>query len=187
MRRSQSSPLANARKTSTITVRVRVGLVHLRDPLGRRPRLRSTCPLSTLLHLGGPHRSAPSAPLAIRVHCSRFPGCRVSGSRTASRPDASFLASSSWDSSHLLQARTRADVECIDQGADFAEGHELDPETAALLPATAMDRTLGQEEAAKLIRRFERGIPKRAAAASVKRAVKRKLPDEAANTEAASG
>jgi hypothetical protein len=78
------------------------------------------------------------------------------------------------NSSHLLQARMRAAVEGIDQGADFAEGPELDLETAALVPATAMGRMLGQEEAAKLIRRFERGIPKRAAAASVKRAVKRK-------------
>jgi hypothetical protein len=43
----------------------------------------------------------------------------------------------------------------IDQGATFSEGHELD-------------------KGRKLIRRIERGIPKRPAAASVRRMVKRK-------------
>jgi hypothetical protein len=42
------------------------------------------------------------------------------------------------------------------------------------VPARAIGRLLDQDEAAKLIRRLERGIPKRAAAASVKRVVKRK-------------
>jgi hypothetical protein len=78
------------------------------------------------------------------------------------------------DSSHLMHARVRAAVAGIDQGAEFAEGHELDPETAALVPASAIGRMLSQEEGTALIRRLERGISKRAAAASVLRVVKRK-------------
>jgi hypothetical protein len=62
----------------------------------------------------------------------------------------------------------------VDQGADLCEGHQLG-DAAELVPANAMDRMLSQDEAAKLIRRLERGIPKRPAAASVRRAVKRKL------------
>jgi hypothetical protein len=46
----------------------------------------------------------------------------------------------------------------IDQGADFAEGHELDEETAALVPATAIGRLLDQEGPANKLRRFERGL-----------------------------
>jgi len=65
------------------------------------------------------------------------------------------------DSQHLTDARMRAAVEGIDQGTDFAEGHELDPETSALAPATAMGRMLSQEESAVLIRRLESEIPKR--------------------------
>ena len=65
----------------------------------------------------------------------------------------------------------RAAVEGIDQGADFAEGREFDRETAALVPVTAIGRLLDQEEAAKLIRRLDREIPKRPAAASVRRMV----------------
>ena len=78
------------------------------------------------------------------------------------------------DSSTLVHARFRAAVEEIDQGADFAEGHELDQKSAAMVPATSIGRMLDQDEAAALIREIERGIPKRPAAASVKRRAARR-------------
>jgi hypothetical protein len=42
------------------------------------------------------------------------------------------------------------------------------------VPATAIGRMLGPDEAGKLIRRLERGIPKRPPAPSVKRRAARK-------------
>jgi hypothetical protein len=62
------------------------------------------------------------------------------------------------DSPDIIQARLHAVVKGINQGADFAEGHDLDEVTAALLPATAIGRMLSQDEAGKLIRRIERSL-----------------------------
>jgi hypothetical protein len=88
----------------------------------------------------------------------RLPPCRVSGSRTASRPAAGSLASSSWIPHQSFRP------------ACARPCHELDEATAALVPDTAIGRLLDQDKAAKLIRRLERGIPKRPAVASVRRA-----------------
>jgi hypothetical protein len=73
------------------------------------------------------------------------------------------------DSYTLLLARFRASVAEIDQGAQFCEGHELDPATAKLVPETAICRMLSPDEAAKLLGKIERGMPKRPPAPSVKR------------------
>jgi hypothetical protein len=50
----------------------------------------------------------------------------------------------------------------------------LDKAAADLVPTTTIGRMLSLDEAARLIRRIERQIPKRPASASVRRAVKRK-------------
>jgi len=73
------------------------------------------------------------------------------------------------DSAGLAQARLRAAVEVRDQGAAFCEGHELDGDTAAVIPTDSIGRMLSREEAAKLVRKIGRTIPKRPGAAAVRR------------------
>ena len=54
----------------------------------------------------------------------------------------------------------------LDQGAQFHEGQKFDEASAALIPDSEIGRILSLDEATKLIRKLEREIPKRAAAAS---------------------
>ncbi len=55
----------------------------------------------------------------------------------------------------LIDARTRAAMEAVDAGADFAEGHKLDAALAALVPAEQLERMLSIEEANQLLKRLE--------------------------------
>ena len=71
------------------------------------------------------------------------------------------------DSPSLPLARLQVAAEGLDHGATFCDGHELEGDSATLVPPSAIGRTLPPEEAVRIIRRIERWIPKRAAAASV--------------------
>jgi hypothetical protein len=73
------------------------------------------------------------------------------------------------DSGSLVHARLRAAISEADHGARLCQGHELDPATAKLVPATAIGHMLRLDEAAKPFRKIERQIPKRPPAPSVKR------------------
>ncbi len=73
------------------------------------------------------------------------------------------------ESSSLAQARLIARLEGANHGAQSCEAHELDGDSAALVPVDLIGRLLSLEEASKVMRRLERAVPKRAAAASVKR------------------
>ena len=73
------------------------------------------------------------------------------------------------DSSSLIDARRLAASDRIDLGEQFANGSELAADLAALMPATAIGRMLTPEETYELIERFDRSIPKRPPAPSIKR------------------
>ena len=73
------------------------------------------------------------------------------------------------DSPSLPLARLQAAAEGLDQGATFCDGHELDGDSALLVPPDAIGRMLSLDEARKIIRRIEQWIPKQAAAASTSR------------------
>jgi len=73
------------------------------------------------------------------------------------------------DSPSLPLARLQATAENLAQDAIFCGGHELEGDSATFVPPSVIGRMLSLEEAGKIIRRLERWLPKRAAAASVKR------------------
>jgi hypothetical protein len=110
-------------------------------------------------------QSSQTSSAADHRHCAPVEYCHLSGRQ--------LFGVVILDSSHLTHARMRAAVEGLDQGGQFCKGHELDGEAAALVPARAIGRLLEQDEAAKLIKRLDDGIPKRPAAASVRRMAKR--------------
>jgi hypothetical protein len=46
------------------------------------------------------------------------------------------------DSEHLMEAHMLAGLSGAHQGAEFCEGHELDPQSAGLIPPAAVGRML---------------------------------------------
>jgi hypothetical protein len=89
------------------------------------------------------------------------------------RQDGRFAGVVVIDASSPRSARKRAAAKA-GRKARFASSTELLVDLAKLVPDTAISRMLTRDEAASLIGRIERGILKRPAAASVRRAVKRK-------------
>lgn len=73
------------------------------------------------------------------------------------------------EAASLISARLKASLQ-FDIDAHFERGIEL-PQTQKV-PATAIGRMLTQAQAEALLKTLERQIPKKAAAASVKRATK---------------
>ena len=84
------------------------------------------------------------------------------------------------DSPSLLVAGLQVMSEGLDRGMTFREGHELDGDAAPLIAPDLMGRMLSREETAQLIRRLEQVIPKKPAAASVRRSIGSERDDDAA-------
>jgi hypothetical protein len=74
------------------------------------------------------------------------------------------LIMGSWS---LLHARSRVAVKGLDRETQVYEPHELEGDSAILVPTGAIDRMLCLDEAGKIIRTFDRWIPKRATTTSV--------------------
>jgi hypothetical protein len=71
------------------------------------------------------------------------------------------------EASDLMHARFRANLEEVDQNAEFAEGHVLGDEHAAMIPENMIGRMLSLDQARRLIGRMAGGTPKRPAPPSV--------------------
>ena len=54
------------------------------------------------------------------------------------------------DSWSLAQARLRASAEGLDRGRQYCEGHELEGDSATLVPPNAIGRMLSPDEAGKI-------------------------------------
>jgi hypothetical protein len=64
------------------------------------------------------------------------------------------------DAASLMEARMRANLDRIDQGAAFARGYRVDKEVAGLVPPTALGRLLDPIEYGELLRRLAAGTRK---------------------------
>jgi hypothetical protein len=74
--------------------------------------------------------------------------------------------------SSLISARLKASLQIDGIDEHFANGFEFEPEHN--IPAGMIGRLLTQEEAEALLKKFDRQIPKKAAAASIRRPAKSK-------------
>jgi hypothetical protein len=84
--------------------------------------------------------------------------------------------------SSLISARLKANLQIDGIDEHFTNGFELEREHN--VPAGMIGRLLTQEEAEALLKKLERQIPKKAAAASMKRTAKTKKAPTARATKA---
>jgi hypothetical protein len=81
-------------------------------------------------------------------------------------PDGHFAVVAVVEAMALIQARMKAAVTGLDQGLEFAVGHELDEESARQIPADMIGRLLDDSD----LRRLQRIVTrKKPAAPSVRR------------------
>jgi hypothetical protein len=76
------------------------------------------------------------------------------------------------EASSLISARLKASLQTPGIDEHFVSGFELEREQD--VPPEAIGRLLSQEEAHQVVKRLERAIPKKRAAASVRRTARRR-------------